>query len=248
MMEEVFRRIEKKYLLTQKQKSELLNIIKQYIQQNKYYFSSICNVYYDTERYDLIRQSIEKPLYKEKIRIRSYKVPTVDDNVFIEIKKKFEGVVSKRRISIKLKSLYNYLEKGIIPKANKQIFKELDYCFKKYNLISQMYISYDRYSYCGKEDDSFRITFDTNIKFRDYDLNLEKGIYGETLIDNKTYLMEVKSLRNMPIWFTNALSKLEIYPISFSKYGIIYENKYLLKNQKIINIEKFKNKKLVSNM
>lgn len=184
MAEEVFRRVEKKYLITEKQKEALLKIIKLNIKRNKYYFSKICNIYYDTKNYELIRESIEKPLYKEKIRVRSYKIPKLDDEVFIEIKKKFEGVVSKRRIAIKLKDLYNYLEKGIIPKANKQIFEEIDYCFKKYNLIPQMYISYERYSYCSKEDENFRITLDTNIISRDYDLRLEKypksfSKYGE---------------------------------------------------------------------
>ena len=124
---------------------------------------------------------------------------------------------------------YNYLEKGIIPETNKQIFKELDYCFKKYKLIPSEYISYERYSFAGKEDENFRITFDTNLLSRDHDLNLDKGDYGESLIDRDTYLMEVKCLGSFPIWFTKVLSEMKIYPVSFSKYGEVYKNKIVEK-------------------
>lgn len=108
-----------------------------------------------------------------------------------------------------------------------QIFKEIDYCFKKYNLKPNMYISYERYSYSGKEDENFRITFDTNILSRDYDLKLEKGDYGINLIDDDTFLMEVKCIGSMPMWLTHILSELKIYPASFSKYGKIYQNRLL---------------------
>lgn len=133
-----------------------------------------------------------------------------------------------------LNEAYQYLQNGISPNSDKQIFKELDYCFKRYNLKPSMYISYERYSYSGKEDDNFRITFDTNILSRDYDLNLDKGDYGTSLIDNQTYLMEVKCTGGMPIWFTNVLTEMKIYPISFSKYGEIYQKN--LKKQKLLKI------------
>lgn len=99
----------------------------------------------------------------------------------------------------------------------------MDYCFKRYNLSPNIYISYERYSYSGKEDEDFRITFDTNIISRNYDLNLDKGDYGTNLIDNKTFLMEVKCIGSMPLWLSHALSELKIYPVSFSKYGKVYQ-------------------------
>lgn len=114
------------------------------------------------------------------------------------------------------------MEKGIAPN-NKQIFKELDYCFKKYNLNPKLYLSYERYSYEGIEDKNFRITFDTNIISRDYDLNLEKGDYGTKLIDENAFIMEVKNIGSMPLWLTHILAEMKIYPISFSKYGKIYQ-------------------------
>ena len=227
MIQTLFNRVEKKYLLTKLQAERLTKKINEYIKPGEYPYTKICNTYFDTNNNELIRKSIEKPVYKEKVRLRSYGVPNKEDRVFLEIKKKFEGVVTKRRIGLKLDDVYNYLSKGKRPNANKQIFNEIDFCFKKYNLEPSMYISYERYSYQGKKDENFRITFDTNIISRDYDLKLDKGDYGLKLIGEDTYLMEVKALGSMPIWFTNALSELKIYPISFSKYGKIYQNKLL---------------------
>lgn len=227
MIQTVFNRVEKKYLLSKLQAERLIKKISENVKPGEYPYSKICNIYFDTKNSELIRKSIEKPVYKEKIRLRSYGIPNENDKVFLEIKKKFEGVVTKRRIAIPLNSVYSYLENGILPNSNKQIFNELDYCFKKYNLEPSMYISYERYSYAGKEDENFRITFDTNITSRDYDLKLDKGDYGLKLFGKDTYLMEVKALGSMPLWFTKALSELKIYPVSFSKYGKIYENKLL---------------------
>lgn len=227
MIQMVFNRVEKKYLLTKLQAERLIKKINENIKPGEYPYSKICNIYFDTKNSELIRKSIEKPVYKEKVRLRSYGIPNKEDRVFLEIKKKFDGIVTKRRIGLSLKDVYNYLEKGKTPNTNKQIFSELDYCFKKYNLEPSMYISYERYSYEGKENENFRVTFDTNITSRDYDLKLDKGDYGLRLFGNETYLMEVKALGSMPLWFTRVLSELKIYPISFSKYGKIYENKLL---------------------
>jgi SPX domain protein involved in polyphosphate accumulation len=227
MIQTVFNRVEKKYLLNKKQAEELIKIISKYIKSGEYPYSKICNIYFDTQNSDLIRKSIEKPVYKEKIRLRSYGIPNKEDRVFLEIKKKFDGVVTKRRIALKLEEVYEYLENNKKPEVNKQIFNEIDYCFKKYNLKPSMYISYERYSYMGKEDENFRLTFDTNIISRESDLNLDKGDYGINVIGKDVFLMEVKCLESMPLWLTNALSVLKIYPVSFSKYGRIYENKLL---------------------
>ncbi|MBO4816167.1 MAG: polyphosphate polymerase domain-containing protein [Clostridia bacterium] len=227
MIQTVFNRVEKKYLLTKLQAERLTKKINEYIKPGEYPYTRICNIYFDTNNNELIRKSIEKPVYKEKVRLRSYGVTNKEDRVFLEIKKKFEGIVTKRRISLKLKDVYNYLENGKRPNTNKQIFNELDYCFKKYNLEPSMYISYERYSYAGKENENFRITFDTNIVSRDYDLKLDKGDYGLKLIGDDLYLMEIKAIDSMPIWFTKAISELKIYPISFSKYGKTYQNKLL---------------------
>lgn len=224
-MTEVFRRTEKKFILSEEQYHKLFELIGSNLKKDPYYKSTICNIYYDTDNYDLIVNSLEKPIYKEKIRLRSYNIPSMEDNVFLEIKKKYKGIVGKRRITLKLKDFYNYIEKGIKPDCNKQILEELDYCFKHYNLKPSLFLAYDRLSYYDKNDKNFRITIDGNIRSREDDLKLEDGDRGELYFKNKTYIMEAKALDTYPLWFIKALSKLHIYSESFSKYGSVYQKK-----------------------
>jgi len=223
---EVFERTEKKYLLSEKDYKRLMNKIEDKIEKDKYYKSYISNIYYDTDNFDLIVNSIEKPIYKEKVRLRSYNTPTMNDTVFLEVKKKYKGVVSKRRVQIKLKEFYEYIDNGKFPKdVNKQIMREIDYCFKRYDLKPKMFLAYDRLSYYDKNDSNFRITFDTNIRSREFDLKIEDGSNGNKLFKDKFYLMELKAHEALPMWIVDILSSLKIYPISFSKYGKVYEGR-----------------------
>lgn len=129
MNENVFRRVEKKYLITENQKNAFLKLIDDYIEKDEYFESHISNIYFDNDKFDLITTSIEKPLFKAKLRLRSYDVPSLDDKVFLEIKDKYKGVVGKRRIKIKLSDFYEYLKTGSM--KDEQIMREIDYYFKK---------------------------------------------------------------------------------------------------------------------
>lgn len=223
---EVFKRVEKKYMLNHNQYFEFMNKIKNYVKEDKFSNYLICNIYFDTDNYDLIRSSIEKPVFKEKLRLRSYGVPQKDDLVFLEIKRKFKGTVYKRRISAKLKDVLEYINNGNDEKIIKgQIFKEIDYFMKLYKPKPKFYLSYERFAFIGNEDENLRITVDKNIQYRTFDLNLSLGSYGEGLIDKNKYLIEIKTGSSLPIWLVNILSELEIYSKSFSKYGNAYKEK-----------------------
>lgn len=223
-MQEIFKRVEKKYVLTKEKKEILINKIKGNVIPDEYGPSTICNIYYDTSNHDLIRTSIDKPIYKEKIRLRSYNMPNQNSKVFLEIKKKYDGIVYKRRIAGKLRDIESFLNNGKRFECNEQILNELSYCFRFYNLKPMLFLAYDREAFYDKEDKSFRITFDTNIISRDYDLELEKGVYGEKIYDNNTFIMEVKCSGGLPLWFVKIINDLEIFPTSFSKYGKVYVN------------------------
>lgn len=225
----VFRRVEKKYLITEEQYKLLLEKAKDYIEIDTYDYSTICNIYFDTDDYMLVNRSIEKPIYKEKIRLRSYGIPKLNSKVFLEIKKKYKGIVGKRRVSISLKEFYLYLETGKYPKCDKQIMSEIDYCFKLYDLKPKVFLAYDRHSYKGIENPDFRLTFDQNIRSRTTNLYMENGDDGNLLLQNKEYIMEVKTLNSFPLWFVDILSSLKIYPTSFSKYGNIYQKQIFKK-------------------
>ena len=228
----VFRRVEKKYLITEEQYRQLIEMSKEYLEVDTFEYSTICNIYFDTDDYLLVNRSIEKPIYKEKIRLRSYGIPKKNSKVFLEIKKKYKGIVGKRRISVPLKEIYKYLDTGIYPNCDKQIMDEIDYCFKLYNLKPKVFLAYDRHSYKGIENPDFRLTFDKNIRSRTCDLYLEDGDSGNLLLEGGEYIMEVKTLGAFPLWFSHILSNLKIYPISFSKYGNVYK-KQILKKEKI---------------
>jgi hypothetical protein len=219
----VFERIEKKYLLTEDKFNLLFQKIEPYMSIDKFGLHTICNIYYDTETFDLIRNSIEKPSYKEKLRLRSYGVPKDDSIVFLEIKKKYGKTVFKRRISLSLKEAEDYLERGIKPKADSQIQREIDYFIKLYKPTKKVFIAYDRVALFGKEDESLRITFDIDIRSRTHDLDLRNGDFGKALYNFCGYLMEIKTSSTLPLWLVRILSELEIYPDSFSKYGAVYK-------------------------
>lgn len=241
---EVFSRFERKYLLDNDTYLRILDGISEYMNPDKYCkdgrFYNIANIYYDTENDYLIRKSLEKPVYKEKLRLRSYGVPDISDVVFMEIKKKYKGKVYKRRTRIKLSDAYELVDKGIRPGKedyiNDQILNEIDYFIKYYKVLPKVYLTYDRMAFFAKNDKNFRVTFDTNIKARREDVGLEKGNQGELVIGNKYWLMEVKSPFTVPGWFTDILNDEKIYPVSFSKYGTEYKN-YI---RKINNLEEVK--------
>ncbi len=223
MYEHIFKRVEEKYLLTEKEKNLLFEKINKYLKKDQFFKSTICNIYFDDVNHDLIIHSLDKPLFKEKIRLRSYQIPNLTDNVFLEIKEKYKGVVGKRRVKMTLQEFYNYYENHEYDQKN-QIMKEINYYFEYYHLKPAIFIAYDRKSYCGRKDNNLRITLDGNLRSRNEDLNLELGDAGKKYFkEDNYYIMEIKTLGAFPLWLTRYLSELKIYPTSFSKYGKIYE-------------------------
>lgn len=218
----VFQRNEYKYLINDEQLHLMQKLMKHYARVDEYGKSTIMSLYYDTPDKLLIRRSIDKPMYKEKLRLRSYGVPSKDTQVFVELKKKYDGVVFKRRFSAEYEKATRYLSKET-NNVNGQIESEISYVLDIYQgLQPSMLLSYDRLAYYDNHDDSLRITFDTDITWRDYDLDLSKGIYGNKMLKDGITLMEIKGSGSMPMWLVHALSENKIYPSSFSKYGTAY--------------------------
>ena len=219
-----FMRYEMKYLVTAEQRRAIMGMMNKFMEPDEYGRSTICNIYYDTPDMRLVRRSIEKPVYKEKLRVRCYGTASADDKVFVELKKKYDEVVYKRRVSMRESEAENYLEgRNDSPKQN-QIVSELDYFISEYKgLAPAAYIAYDREAYFAKDDPNLRITFDDNILWRDYDISLTQGVYGNTLLNSGQSLMEIKVSAAMPLWLTHMLSEQKIFKINFSKYGNAYK-------------------------
>lgn len=216
-----FARIEKKYLLDQDKYNLFLNQISSYVTLDEYGFSKISNIYYDNDNDDLIRWSLDKPKYKDKLRIRSYNKNF--EQVFVEIKKKVNGIVYKRRDKLSYQDALLLCEGKAIAK-NSQIIKEISYLQRLYKLKPKLYLGYERKSFYSNTDKSLRITIDSNIKYRYDNLDLFND-QGCSLLENGQYLLEIKAKDSYPLWLVSILSQLEIFPISFSKYGKIHENK-----------------------
>lgn len=219
-----FKRYEIKYLLTKKQKEIVLQAMKPYMKLDDYGHSTIRNIYFDTSDYRLIRKSIEKPIYKEKLRIRSYKSVQPHETVFVELKKKFDAVVYKRRISITDREARHCFEQNLPLPIHSQIAYEIKY-FREYykSLQPAVFLSYEREAFYALNGSDFRITFDENILYRTTDFSLGSKIYGEALLDENMCLMEIKTAGGLPIWMVNVLSQQSIFKTSFSKYGSAYQ-------------------------
>ena len=227
---EVFNRREVKYMLSDSDKEALFSIIGQHMDCDPFNKGgstySISNLYLDTPSDELIRKSLEKPVFKEKIRLRSYGQVALTDKVFLESKKKFNGVVNKRRTNFILQDAYRYFEDFTIPdypKLNRQVMKEIDYIMHFYPLKPKVFLSYDRYAFFEKDNSDFRLTVDTNIQTRRTDLRLDSPAYGEQLLEKGQWLMEAKAFKAFPLWFVHFLSERQIRKISFSKYGTEYK-------------------------
>ena len=222
--QKIFKRYEYKYMLTLEQQSELKEVMKQYMIADAFGRSTICNLYFDTPQYLLIRRSIENHVYKEKIRLRTYGQATPETNAFIELKKKYKKVVYKRRISATYEDAMQYLcqRADVIP--NSQICSELDYALSLYQEIQPaMYLSYEREAFYGKDDHELRITFDQHILWRTEALNLSSPVYGRELLQPGQVLTEIKIGHAMPLWLNHFLTEHHIYRTSFSKYGTAYK-------------------------
>lgn len=228
-----FERYEKKYFLTPEQYRMFKEKLSPFIKADDYPTYTLCNIYYDTDDYRLIRASIEKPIYKEKLRVRSYGVPKADSKVFVELKKKYDKVVYKRRITA-TPLFADALLKGINPvQQSTQITKEIEYFRQFYDVKPKVFIAYDREAYQGVDNSELRITFDTNMRYRLDNLNLRAGDYGEPIIDTDNILMEIKIPGACPLWLSKLLNEFKIYPVSFSKYGQCYKE-HILKNNRTI--------------
>lgn len=216
-----FKRYEQKYLITHEQLSAVLFSMRGKMIADEYGKNTICNIYYDTPDYRLIRRSLEKPAYKEKLRLRSYGTVESDSTVFLELKKKYDSVVYKRREKFTYDSALAFLTNK---KAYSQITEEIAYVLSFYKTLQPaVHLSYNREAFFGTDNRNLRITFDTDILWRDYDLSLRAGVYGTSLLPQERVLMEIKTDMALPLWLTRTLTEAKIFKISFSKYGTAYQ-------------------------
>ncbi|MBR4863116.1 MAG: polyphosphate polymerase domain-containing protein [Oscillospiraceae bacterium] len=220
----VFKRYELKFLLTLEQKDRVLEAITPYMQLDRYGRSSIRNIYFDTDTYRLIRRSIEKPLYKEKLRLRSYGKADKNTSIYVEVKKKFQSVVYKRRIAMTEQNAMAWLTEDHSRHDGSQIGNEIQYFLDFYKTLKPvLFLSYEREAYYATDGSDFRVTFDDNILCRQEALTLDSRVYGTPILPENMVLMEIKCSGGIPLWMTEILSREKLYKTSYSKYGTAYQ-------------------------
>lgn len=225
-MVNIFERKEIKYVLTEEQFKAVFNSLSGFLKIDSYGWQTINNLYFDNDDNDVIRTSLSKPAFKEKMRLRSYGEYTPDQEVYLELKKKFNGTVFKRRIQGKLDQIENMIEekgKG----ANDLSAKEIFFFMNTFNLYPKIFIAYDRLAMYCPSDKAIRITFDKNIRYRTENLKLDSS-ENAILFSKNEYVMEIKGVNALPLWLTGLLAAFNLVPSTYSKYGKIYE-KLLLK-------------------
>lgn len=220
----VFKRYEIKYMLTLEQKERVLRAMAPYMELDQYGRTTIRNIYFDTENYRLARRSIERPAYKEKLRIRSYRQARPGSAVFVELKKKYDSVVYKRRISLPETQAMDWIQ-GVRPCGLRtQITEEIQYFIDYYQTLHPVaFLSYEREAYYARNGDGFRVTFDDHILCRQEEISLESGVWGTPLQEDGGILMEIKTSGGIPLWMAHVLSQERLYKTSFSKYGTAYQ-------------------------
>ena len=222
MQGNTFERYEEKYLLNTAQYQAMMAGLRGRMQPDLFGRSMVSSIYYDPQDYRLIRSSLDKPDYKEKLRVRAYGTPTAESKAFVELKKKVDGIVYKRRVEMPL-SQANLLLSGKKTDQDTQITREIQYFVRFYQPQPRVLLSYRRVAYTGAEN-GLRITFDDDIRFRTTALRLNAGIWGQELLAPGMTLMEIKAPGAMPLWLCELLNRNHMYPTSFSKYGACYRD------------------------
>ena len=224
-----FQRFEQKYLLDTDTYQKLRLELTPYMESDQYGISHISSIYFDTPDRRLVRSSLEKPVYKEKLRLRCYGLPGPQDPVYVEVKMKYKGIVYKRRVEMPLKEAEAYLYHGCRPARDTQVLREVDYMRQFYReLVPAAYIGYERVALYGLENSGLRVTFDWNLRWRDQNLHLDGSTEGRLLLPEDQWLMEIKLPDVMPLWMARLFNRLQVFPTSFSKYGTAYrESAYM---------------------
>ncbi len=228
-----FERYEKKYLISEEQAAELIDFfvnergmkLDKYCVGGKVY--GIYNIYFDDDENSVINNSLSKPKYKEKLRLRGYSFPeTGEETVFLELKRKIRGIVTKRRAILPYNAAMAFVCEGVRPASDdyslNRMLDEIEYFLNRKKVSPKVFISYERIAMTDRLDPSLRITFDNNILSRRYDVDLSKGGGGEPLLNPGERLMEIKFIHAPPKWLCDLLTQKKIFMTHFSKYGNEY--------------------------
>lgn len=233
-IETSFKRIETKYIVAKDDVKDLIKDLKEYVVEDDYPTSTISNIYFDTENFDVIQDALAKQHRREKIRMRTYiEKPQADSPVFLEVKSKDEeGIGHKFRLVATSQAIINLITDGKVDHQiqDPDLVQEIQRLRKRYGhrLEPRMFIYYDRLSLKEKKSiqgypyQKIRVTIDQNLVFRDQAVSLFDGKKGEPLLEDDFVIMEIKAPGQEPQWLKDLLEKYGLVKQKFSKYSCAY--------------------------
>jgi len=230
-LENIFIRDERKYLISSSKGAVLQALLNKHMEIDHSGEYLVQNIYFDNENWDVIRESMEKPFYKEKLRLRYYNQFNSASTGYLELKKKFDGIVYKRRIAFALNKIKTGSVCEIVLEDNSQISREIGYFIQNKSVSEKIHVAYKRIAFNGIEEKDFRVTFDRDVNFHIVRpdtafsgrpcFNFHSD-YSRQVLNQNQIIMEIKAAGAVPLWFSKTLSELKIFPASFSKVGICY--------------------------
>ena len=222
-MQHIFKRYEKKYLISAEQAAIIETAISGTMTPDQYDSYWVQNLYFDTDNWDVIHTSMQKPFYKEKMRLRYYGIlgESASRYAFLELKKKYAGIVYKRRISVDVQEILLPLSDVLAGKST-QIAKELDFYIKSAAVSEKMFIAFQRRAFAGKDDAMLRVTLDSGIRYRTSQLHFYDPGEGYVVLHENQHLLEIKTDKSIPFWLARLCNENGIYPASYSKYAACY--------------------------
>ena len=220
-MQSIFKRYEQKYLITETQAAVVEAVLSQRMVPDQFDAYCVQNLYFDTANWDVIRTSMQRPYYKEKLRLRSYGTSDAAAPIFLELKKKYAGVSYKRRVVLPKGALSQPL-KEVLAKDPSQIARELDFYLKSTEVTPRLFVSYRRKAFADKEDAGLRVTLDSELRYRPDQLHFRQPEEGRLILPGAYRLLEIKTPTSIPLWLVRLCSDNEIFSGSYSKYAACY--------------------------
>ncbi len=239
---DVFERKEMKYRLCATQLESLISAFETRLLPDERGITLVRSLYFDTPAHDLIARSMESPLYKEKLRLRVYgQASEPGTPAFLEIKKKFKGIVYKRRVLVSIGAAHLIIEGASLSEAlaahplndealaaealtphREQIAREIAFFIQRHDARRPSILTQCERQAFTSSDGDLRVTIDRNLSYKANPQSIADTHFAIPLIPQTEAVMELKCTHALPLWLAGELSAVCAYKQSFSKCGTAY--------------------------
>lgn len=224
-----FNRFELKYLVGRDQISAVRQDLADALEPDPHTADGsygVWSLYYDTPQLQFYWEKIDGIRFRRKLRIRHYGGPNELASatpVFVEIKQRINRVTQKRRIRLPYLTALDLCERNVVPELDAHheqvIAGEIASLLGTFDLQPSAITGYRRLAMVGREIDSgLRVTFDTYLRGRTTDLQLDSAVTTPSVLDPSVAIVEVKVNERVPYWLTEKIARHNMQLIRISKY------------------------------